>query len=96
MKNKFEKCQVEKSACKSTGGTPDLDDRSSNSLAPVEEHGPYSGYHMTQGKCRGDDKYSYNRKHIYNLKTLYNQGVYVDTEQGCADYCNENDECKGF
>merc|ERR1712050_778417 len=51
---------------------------------------------MGQGKCRGEDRYSYNRRHVYNLKNLLNQGIRVTTEQGCADYCENDDECAGF
>lgn len=49
---KYHQCQLEKS-----GGS--IGDSSGEK---------YPGYEITNGKCRKSDKYSYNRKHVYNLK----------------------------
>lgn len=39
------------------------------------------------------DKVTFKFAHIYNLN---NRGLKVNTEKGCADYCNKNAECLSF
>jgi len=79
----YEKLQKKYEKCEEDGPTPAPKPVSKVDLDPTcmgpecQEFGPYSGYKMTQGKCRGIDKYSYNRKQVYNLK---NTKFRVNTE----------------
>lgn len=92
ISTKLAKCNLEKLECKTQPVTvnPPVVVKPKPNSGTV---GPYNGYKMTQGKCRRSDKYSYSRNHVYNLKTTRYK---VNTEQGCSDRCNADNECKGF